>query len=199
MQINEIKRGGIGKTAIPCWIVRFLLLESVGLFPCQSNRFPFVKFEVWRKVERADHSSCIPNTDEVFPIFLFDVGNSIVSFIISVRNKDSLRNGGTVSHLHQCRILIHLSSFLDKNVLIGSVQQIIYSVDMQQTVMLLTIASGIIGIHILRISKDLEIRAVCRKQPVTFVKTLFGSDFGKLMKQIFHSFRQKLCSALHES
>ena len=78
----------------------------------------------------------------------------------------------TVSHLHQCRILIHLSSFLDKNVLIGSVQQIIYSVDMQQTVMLLTIASGIIGIHILRISKDLEIRAVCRKQPVTFVKTL---------------------------
>ena len=108
MQINEIKRGGIGKTAIPCWIVRFLLLESVGLFPCQSNRFPFVKFEVWRKVERADYSSCIPNTDEVFPIFLFDVGNSIVSFIISVRNKDSLRNGQSsapVPHSHSSFVL----------------------------------------------------------------------------------------------
>ena len=150
-------------------------------------------------MERADHSSCVPNTDEVFPTFLFDVGNSVVGFIISVRNKDGLRNRGTVSHLHQCRILIHLSSFLDKDVLIGSVQQIIYSVDVQQAVMLLTIGSRIIGIHILRISKDLEIGAVCRKQPVTFVKTLFGSDFVKLMKQIFHSFRQKLCSALHES
>ena len=97
MQINEIKRGGIGQTAIPCWIVRFHSLESVGLFSCQSNGFPNIQITVGLKMKRPNHSGGIPDADEILPAFLFDVGNSVVGFIISVRNQDCFRDRRTVS------------------------------------------------------------------------------------------------------
>ena len=76
--------------------------------------------------------------------------------------------------------------------------EVVYSIDVEQAIVLLSICSGVVGIRIVWISKDLQIRAVSCKQLVSFVKLLCDSLLVKSVKQVFQSFRKKLCPALHK-